>query len=129
MSAARAVSKSRRMMDAACWTRSRRLVAERIDEVRTTRSSGRRPMRSTKRTRSKWRNGSVSALSIASLNLSARKGSRAMRWVSFTRRRKVRRVEVSQTAAVLTASTRDWVAEMSLRRKCRYVSIPCWSES
>lgn len=79
---ARAFSKSTRMILVAWFASSLRVCTEMIEDARTRRSSGRRPIRSANRTRSNCLNISPSPLSIPSRKRSARNGSRASRCVS-----------------------------------------------
>ena len=72
-------------------------------DAKTSLSNGRRPTLSANRMRSKWRKISPcpSAFSMPSRKQSARNGSRARRWVSWTRRRKVRDEDASKGVGVL----------------------------
>lgn len=124
-----AFSKSRRMIFEACVDNSFRVGAETIDDASTSLSKGRRPTRSANRGRSKWRKMSPSPLSIPSRKRSARKGSRARRWVSCTSNRKVNEVEVSKADGAAAEPKRACECTMSRRMKWRYVSSPCCSDS
>ena len=131
-SARMALSKCSRIRLFDCTTNSLRRAGvgeETKDEARITRSRGRRLVRSQKRMRSKFRKVSPSPLSTPSRNLSTRKGSRARRWVSCTRRRNVRDVDGSKGVGVAVEERRgcEWI--MSLRMKCKYVFMPCCSDN
>ena len=124
-----AFSKSTRMTAAACAASSLRVGAATMEDARISLSNGRRPILSANLTKSKFRKTSPSPRSIPSRNLSARKGSRARRCVSWTRRRNVRAEDGSNAAGEAVDVSLLWECTMRRRMKWRYVSMPCCSDS